>query len=236
MKEIRICGLQKTTLLDYPGHVAATVFLGGCNIRCPYCHNSDLLDMHGPSRYTREEILAFLKKRSGILEGVCITGGEPTMQADVLDDFIRSIRALGLLVKLDTNGTRPDVIGRLTGNGLLDYIAMDIKAGPDHYAAACGLSRMDLEPVGESIARLIDGTIPYEFRTTAVKGLHTGRDFEAIGPWIEGCRNYYLQNYTASERVLKPDGYGSFSKEELLHFAGLVKPYVDHVALRGMDY
>lgn len=236
MNDIRICGLQKTTLLDYPGHVAATIFLGGCNIRCPYCHNADLLDIHCPSRYPQEEILAFLKKRAGILEGVCITGGEPTLQADALADFIQHIRSLNLLVKLDTNGTRPAVIRQLAEDGLLNYIAMDIKAGPDNYARVCGLSRMDLEPVKESVAWLIAGTLPFEFRTTVVKGLHTASDFKAIGPWIKGCQNYYLQNYTASERVLKPGGFDSFSKDELLQFAGLVKPYVSNVALRGIDY
>lgn len=236
MKEIRICGLQKTTLLDYPGHVAATVFLGGCNIRCPYCHNADLLDNFSPSRYTREEILAFLKKRSNILEGVCITGGEPTLQADALADFIQCIRSQDLLVKLDTNGTRPDVIRQLVNDGLLNYIAMDIKADPDNYATVCGLSKINLEPIRESAAWLIAGTLPYEFRTTAVKGLHTDQDFKAIGAWIKGCQNYYLQNYTASGRVLEPDGFSSFSKDELLHFADLVKPYVTNVALRGIDY
>lgn len=236
MNEIRICGLQKTTLLDYPGHVAATIFLGGCNIRCPYCHNTDLLDISGSSPYTMDDILAFLKKRSGILEGVCITGGEPTLKADGLADFIRRIRSLNLLVKLDTNGTRPDVIKRLADDGLLNYIAMDIKAGPDNYATACGLPKMDLEPVRESAAWLIAGRLPYEFRTTVVKGLHTEYDFKAIGAWIKGCQNYYLQSYTASERVLKPDGLSSFSKDELLHFASLVKPYVSNVTLRGIDY
>ena len=236
MKEIRICGLQKTTLLDYPGHVAATIFLGGCNIRCLYCHNVDLLNIHSPSRYTREEILAFLKKRSGILEGVCITGGEPTLHADALAEFIQCIRSLDLLVKLDTNGTRPDVIRRLKDDGLINYIAMDIKAGPDNYATACGLSEMNLEPVRDSVAWLTAGALPYEFRTTVVKGLHTAQDFKDIGAFIKGCQNYFLQNFAASGRVLKPDGLGSFSKDELLHFAGLVKPYVTNVALRGIDY
>ncbi len=236
MREIKICGLQKTTLLDYPGHVAATIFLGGCNFRCPYCHNADLLDINTPSEFSREEILAFLKKRHGVLEGVCITGGEPTMQAASLTGLIREIRSLGLLVKLDTNGTRPDVLRQLDQDGLLDFISMDIKAGPDGYAAACGRPEINLKPIQESAAWLIAGTLPYEFRTTVVKGLHTYRDFEAIGPWINGCKNYYLQNYTASERVLNPDGFDSFTKDELLQFAAVVRPYVTNVSLRGIDY
>ncbi|MGL5436902.1 MAG: anaerobic ribonucleoside-triphosphate reductase activating protein [Lachnospiraceae bacterium] len=231
---MKICGLQKTTLLDYPGHVAATIFLGGCNFRCPYCHNADLLDINVPAGYSRDEVLSFLKKRRGILEGVCITGGEPTLQADALTGLMQDIRSLDLLVKLDTNGTRPDIIRQLYSDGLLNYLAMDIKAGPDNYAAACGLTRMNLESVKESAAWLIAGTLPFEFRTTVVKGLHTRGDFEAIGPWIKGCTNYYLQNYTASERVLCPGSYTSFTKDELLQFAAIVIPDVPAVALRGI--
>lgn len=236
MKEIKICGLQKTTLLDYPGHVAATIFLGGCNFRCPFCHNSELLGNDAEAAYTEAEILAFLKKRSAVLEGVCITGGEPTLQADVLEDFIRRIRSLGLLVKLDTNGSRPEVLKDLGSKGLLDFVAMDIKAGPDHCAAVCGAPGLDLAPIRESVSWLKAGTLPYEFRTTAVKGLHTRADFEQIGPWIEGCPHYYLQNYVASDLVLSPDGFDGFAKDELLEFAGIVKPYVGEVSLRGIDY
>lgn len=236
MSEIKICGLQKTTLLDYPGHVAATIFLGGCNYRCPFCHNAELLDRDVPPQYTTDEVLSFLKKRSNILEGVCITGGEPTLQADGLEDFIRRIRKLGLQIKLDTNGSRPAVVQRLAANGLLDYIAMDIKAGPDNYGAACGIPNMNLDSVRETVAWLKGGAVSYEFRTTVVKGLHTPADFVQIGSWISGCPQYYLQNYVESERVLQPDGFYSFSKDELLEFAALVKPFVGSVKLRGVDY
>lgn len=236
MNTIKICGLQKTTLLDFPGHVAATIFLGGCNFRCPFCHNADLLGMDAPAAYTSEEILSFLNMRKGILEGVCITGGEPTLQADALEDFIRCIRTLGLAIKLDTNGTRPDIIKHLANAGLLDAIAMDIKASPERYPIVCGVEHPDISAIKESVTWLKTGTLPYEFRTTAVKGLHTRTDFESIGSWISGCSHYYLQNYTHSERVLKPEGFSSFSKEELLLFADLVRPYVEHVALRGIDY
>ncbi len=236
MNEIKICGLQKTTLLDYPGHVAATIFLGGCNFRCPFCHNAELLGNDAPPQYSEGELLSFLKKRSGILEGVCITGGEPTLRPEGLEALIRKIRELGLSVKLDTNGSRPDVLRQLAAEGLLDYIAMDIKAGPDNYGTVCQVPDMDLTPVCESIAWLKGGTIPYEFRTTAVKGLHTAADFEQIGPWIAGCGRYYLQNYKESDMVLKPDGFDSFSKKELLEFADIVKPYAETVQLRGIDY
>lgn len=236
INEIKICGLQKTTLLDYPGFVAATIFLGGCNFRCPFCHNTDLLENHVPAQYTKEEILRFLNRRKAILEGVCITGGEPTLQPGALEDLIRDIRALGLRVKLDTNGTRPEVIKSLLHQKLLDYIAMDIKSGPDSYHTASGIPSVDLDAVKESVLWLKNSALPYEFRTTVVKGLHHRTDFQQIGPWIDGCPHYYLQNYAASDRVLHPDGFDSFSKEELLEFAEIVRPFVDEVSLRGIDY
>ena len=242
MHELKICGLQKTTLLDFPGRVAATVFTGGCNFRCPFCQNSEILDAQVPPGYPQAEVLAFLKKRSGVLEGVCITGGEPTLQPEALEAFHREVRSLGLLVKLDTNGGRPEVVKRLAGLGLLDYIAMDVKAGPERYALACGAAagpgtdERFLAPIRESIAWLTSCGIPYEFRTTAVKGLHTAEDFAAIGPWIAGCPHYYIQNYAASDRVLAPEGFQEFTKDELLAFADLVRPYVEEVSLRGVDY
>lgn len=236
MKDIKICGLQKTTLLDFPGHVAATIFLGGCNFRCPFCHNAELLGGDAEEQYTHKEVLAFLNKRRSILEGVCITGGEPTLQPEALEDFIREVRGLGLLIKLDTNGARPDVVKDLAGKGLIDAAAMDIKAAPGHYAKVCGVSAVDLDAVRETVDWLKAGTLPYEFRTTVVKGLHDQRDFEQIGPWIAGCPHYYLQNYVASELVLCPDGFDSFTKDELLGFAKIVRPFVGEVSLRGIDY
>ncbi|MDD3254033.1 MAG: anaerobic ribonucleoside-triphosphate reductase activating protein [Lachnospiraceae bacterium] len=234
--ELRICGLQKTTLLDYPGHVACTIFVGGCNFRCPFCHNSELLGSDVPPEYSEAEILSFLKKRRGILEGVCVTGGEPTLQPEALEAFLGQVRALGLLIKLDTNGSRPDVIRRLADNGLVDMIAMDIKAAPEHYAEVCGAPGLNLAPIRESVEWLKAGRIPYEFRTTAVNGLHTAADFEGIGPWIAGCPHYYIQNYVESDLVLEPHGFSGFTKEELLSFAALVSPYAGEVSLRGIDY
>lgn len=234
--ELTICGLQKTTLLDYPGHVACTIFLGGCNFRCPFCHNAELLDCHAAALYKEEELLAFLEKRKKILDGICVTGGEPTLQPDALEAFLEKVRALGLLIKLDTNGSRPEVIRRLADRKLVDMIAMDIKASPAHYAEVCGAPGLDLAPIRESAAWLKSGMLPYEFRTTTVKGLHTAEDFKAIAPWIAGCPHYYLQNYAESERVLAPDGFSGFTKEELLIFADIVAPHVGEVILRGVDY
>lgn len=231
---MKLCGLQKTTLLDFPGHVAATVFTGGCNFRCPFCHNSELLGNDAPPAYTEEEVLRFLSRRAGILEGVAITGGEPTLQPD-LRDFILRVRDLGFLIKLDTNGTRPDVLKSLCHDGLVDYVAMDIKTCKERYPAVAGIPSVNMALIEESVDFLKGGSVPYEFRTTVVKELHTADDFEKIGPWIEGCPNYYLQNFIDSENVLK-QGFSSCSKEELLSYLKIVTPWVGQASLRGVDY
>ncbi|ADL02814.1 anaerobic ribonucleoside-triphosphate reductase activating protein [Lacrimispora saccharolytica] len=230
---MKVCGLQKTTLLDFPGHVAATVFLGGCNFRCPFCHNSGLIGSEAKSEYSKEELLNFLSRRKGILEGVCITGGEPTLSED-LESFIRNIRELGYLIKLDTNGYRPDVLKRLAANGLLDYVAMDIKAGRDNYSAAAGVKDIKISEIEESAEFLLEGSVPYEFRTTAVKGIHSIRDFMDIGEWLAGCSHYYLQNYADSGQVLC-SGFQPFSKGELDQFFNVLKPLIPNALLRGID-
>lgn len=231
---MRISGLQKTTLLDFPGHVAAIVFLGGCNFRCPFCHNSDLISQDSTVSYSEDEALDFFKKRASILEGICITGGEPTLQ-DGLEDFIKKIRELGLLIKLDTNGYRPNVLRRLYDKGLLDYVAMDIKAGRTNYARAAGIKQPSLSLIDESIEILLQGIIPYEFRTTVVNGLHSDKDFREIGDWVQGCEQFYLQNFRESDQVLST-GFSPCSKEELLFFSELLSPFVKKVSLRGIDY
>lgn len=231
---MKISGLQKTTLLDFPGHVAATIFTGGCNFRCPFCHNSGLLPSWTPQLFTEEGLLEFLKKRRGILEGVCITGGEPTLQND-LEDFIRSIRSLGFLVKLDTNGARPRILKDLCTKGLLDYVAMDIKAGPGNYAKAAGVPGLNLDVIDESIRFLLKNTVPYEFRTTAVRGIHTAQDFREMGEWIKGCSRYYIQNFTDNGEVLFPETFESFQRSELEEFAQIIRPFVGQVQLRGVD-
>lgn len=232
---MKLCGLQKTTLLDFPGRVAATLFTGGCNFSCPFCHNSGLLGSQVPEVCSIQEVLDFLTKRKNILEGVCITGGEPTLQPD-LEEFIIQIRSLGLAIKLDTNGYRPDVLKSLCRKGLLDFVSMDIKAGRSRYSTAAGVNGLFMERIDESIQFLQTGAIPYEFRTTAVKGIHSSADFMEIGPWISGCSNYYIQNFSESGQVLVPNTYSPFSREELMGFASLVQPYVNHVDLRGVDF
>lgn len=231
---MKICGLQKTTLLDFPGHVAATVFTGGCNFRCPFCHNSDLLGNDAEVIYTDEEVLKFLAKRKGILEGVAITGGEPTLQPD-LREFILRVRELGYRIKLDTNGSRPDVLKSLCEEGLIDYVAMDIKTCKERYPEVTGIPSANIGVIMESVEFLKQGTVPYEFRTTVVKELHSTDDFAKIGEWISGCPNYFLQNYVDSENVLI-SGFSSCCKEELISFMEIVKPYVGQAELRGVDY
>ena len=231
---MQIHGLNKTTLLDYPQHLAATIFTGGCNFRCPFCHNSELVlcPVEQPL-VEEEEIFRFLEKRRGIVQGVCITGGEPTLSGD-LEPFIDRIREMGYPVKLDTNGYRPDVLWKLLSAGKLDYVAMDIKSSRKGYAEAAGLSGIDLSRIEESAAMLRSSSIPYEFRTTVVKGIHRAQDFEEIGRWLSGSRVYYLQSYVENENVMMP-GFDSFSKEEMENFAAIARKYIDKVFLRGVE-
>ncbi len=230
---MQIHGLNKTTLLDYPEHVAATIFVGGCNFRCPFCHNGELAWM--PSQQpviAEEEVFDFLKKRKGILEGVCITGGEPTLQPD-LEPFINEIRGMGYLVKLDTNGYRPEVLWHLLEEGLLDYVAMDIKSSQKEYSKVAGIN-LELSRIEESVAILKSSSIPYEFRTTLVKGLHTEPDIEEIGRWLQGCNAYYLQAYQYKENELT-DRYEAFDLNSMEKFRQLARYYIDKVELRGVE-
>ena len=231
---MQIHGFQKTTLLDYPGHIAATVFTGSCNFRCPFCHNSDLvLFPQDVPIVSEEEIFTHLKKRQGILDGVCITGGEPTLQTD-LPDFILKVRSLGYAVKLDTNGYRPDVLAKLCDDGLIDYVAMDIKHAPVKYNDICQVTDFDFKRIQSSVDYLIHSSIPYEFRTTIVKELHTAEDISAIGSLVAGARSYYLQSYKDSEQVMKP-GFHAHSKETLLSFQTILNKTISHVEIRGVD-
>ena len=231
---MKIHGFQKTTLLDYPEHVAATIFLGGCNFRCPFCQNGQLvLDPASQPVIPEEEVFAYLEKRHGILEGVCITGGEPTLQEE-LAGFIYRLKDMGYLVKLDTNGYRPEVLKALLQKGLLDYVAMDIKASPERYSVAAGLEALDMKRIRESIRLLKESGIPHEFRTTVVKGIHRKEEFEEIGRLLQGCPAYYLQGFRESESMIG-EGYEAFSIEEMKEMAALAEKYMDRVALRGVE-
>ena len=230
---MKIYGLQKMTLLDFPGRVACTVFLGLCDFRCPYCHNFELVDGTAVPLMEEEEFFSFLSKRKGLLDGVAVTGGEPTIHAD-LPEFVRRIRSLGFPVKLDTNGYHPDMLRRLLEEKLIDYAAMDIKNSPEKYASTAGRETLDLSPVRESIALLMGSGTDYEFRTTVVKEFHEQRDFEEIGKMIEGAGKYFLQSFTDRDSV--PFGGLSVpSKEEMLLYAETARKYVRQVSLRGVD-
>ena len=231
---MKICGLQKTTLLDYPGKVAATIFFSGCNFRCPFCHNMNLVE-GGPGleEYEPEEILAFLEKRKGILDGVCITGGEPSLQPELID-FLREIKKHKLLIKLDTNGSRPEILEQLVGYGLIDYVAMDIKTSIGRYSEVSGVPGLDTDPILKSIHFLQEDYVGYEFRTTVIREFHTAEVFEEIGEMLSGCQSYYLQGFTASEFV--PDKtLTAYKKEELLEFVRQLRKYNIKAELRGVE-
>ena len=227
-----ILGLQKLTLLDYPGRTACTVFTGGCNFRCPFCHNAPLVI---PGReqepYTEEEVLSYLKKRAGLLDGVCVTGGEPTLQED-LEAFLRQVKALGYPVKLDTNGSRPEALRALLRQGLADYVAMDVKSSPEEYARACGVP-VDLEKVNESIDLLLSGCVDYEFRTTVVAGLHTPQIIEQTARRIAGAKRYFLQAFVDSGDLIS-SGWHALSREEMERCAQAARKHVPFVELRGV--
>lgn len=231
---MQIYGFQKTTLLDYPGHVAATIFTGGCNFRCPFCQNGDLV-LHAPSLpcIPEDEVLQVLRKRKGILTGVCITGGEPALQPD-LPDFLARLKSMGYLVKLDSNGYRPDVLRLLYERGLLDYVAMDIKSSPQNYAAAAGLQEIDMERIRESVRFLTECALPCEFRTTVVRELHCAEDFHRIGSWLRGCDAFFLQSYRESEGVISPV-FSACTREELEEYLRILRLYIPNAALRGVD-
>ena len=229
-----ISGLQKLTLLDYPGKVACTVFTGGCNFRCPFCHNAGLvLPERLAQDTTMDDVLSFLRKRVGILEGVAVTGGEPLLHKDT-EDFLRAVKDMGYLVKLDTNGSFPDRLEAILSKGLADRVAMDIKNSPDAYAKTTGLSNLDLAAVTRSRDLLLSGTVEYEFRTTVVKGLHTAESLIGAAKWIAGAKEYYLQQYKDSGDVIEAGGLSAFSEEEMHALADAVRQYVPSVLLRGI--
>ena len=215
-----IAGIQKMTLLDFPGKVACTVFLHGCNYRCPFCHNAQLLEGKGEPVMTAEELLTFLKKRVGLLDGVCISGGEPTLSAG-LRELLIAIKELGYPVKLDTNGSRPAVLKALVAEGLVDYVAMDIKNAPSRYAHTCGLPGIDLAAVEESAAFLMSGAVDSEFRTTVVKSFHDEDSMKEMGRWL-----YKLGgNRPVKKLFLQP-----FADRDTVAFSGLLAPESTQIA------
>ena len=230
---MKLHGLQKMTLLDFPGRVACTVFLGGCDFRCPFCHNFELVDGTEPPVMEDTEFFDFLESRKGLLDGVAVTGGEPCLHRD-LPAFLERVRAMGFATTLDTAGYHPDLLKELLDRGLLDYIAMDIKNAPEKYAVTCGVETVDLEKVRASIKLIMESGVPYEFRTTVVKELHEPEDFLSIGALIEGAEKYFLQQFTDRETV-PFDGLHAPAPEELDRYAALVAPFVKNAEVRGVD-
>lgn len=226
-----IKGFQKTTLLDFPGKVAATVFTGGCNFRCPFCHNASLVTHVKEDVVAEAEVLSYLQKRKNILDGVCITGGEPILQSDI-DEFCKKIREIGLAVKLDTNGSLPAQLKHLIDEGLVDYIAMDIKNSREAYARTCGLDRFP-DGVEESIRLIMSCGIPYEFRTTVTRELHTKETISELIRWIRGAERYFLQCFTDSGDLIG-DGLSAPTPEEMNEFLAIAKREIPSAALRGM--
>ena len=235
------------TLLDFPGHVACTVFLGGCDLRCPYCHNYELATGKAPAVMEEDELFSFLAKRTGLLDGVAITGGEPCLHQN-LPDLMERIRGMGFAVKLDTNGTHPDMLREVLARGLADYVAMDIKNSPGKYALTTGTDRgteadreraVNAEPafvgrIRESVRLLMDGGTDYEFRTTVVNELHETEDFEEIGRWIKGAKRYFLQCF-ADRDTVPYAGLSAPSKAKLEACAAIARRYIEDVQIRGID-
>ena len=228
---MKISGLQKLTLLDYPGRMACTVFTYGCNFRCGFCHNALLVTEENSDSISEDEFFAFLRKRHGILDGVCISGGEPTLQRD-LYDFIKKVKAIGYAVKLDTNGTNPRLLKTLLEEKLLDYVAMDIKNSPEKYSLTCGCE-IDVNSIKESVSIIKESGIDYEFRTTTVREYHTKQDFASIADWLEGDSRYYLQHFEDSGNLIG-DSLSPFNKDEMESFAEVIRSKVPNVALRGV--
>ncbi len=227
-----IKGLQKLTLLDFPGVIAATVFLGGCNLRCPFCHNASLVL---PEKYGEtildNDFFAFLDSRRDRLQGVCVSGGEPTLYPKI-EEFIGEIKKRGFLVKLDTNGTRPEVLKGLLEKCLVDYVAMDIKNSPLRYGETVGIKDFDPTPIAESASVLMNGKTNFEFRTTVVKELHTPRDIEQIGIWLSGEEKFFLQTFVDSGNLIGT-GYSGYTAPEMDELTKLLQKYIPKAQKRG---
>ena len=230
---MNIQGIQKLTLLDFPDRMACTVFTGGCNMRCPFCHNASLVLRPGENpAYFEDEIYAFLKKRQGVLDGIAITGGEPLLQHD-LREFILRVRELGFAVKLDTNGSYPDRLAALMEEGLLDYVAMDVKNSREKYAQTVGIKNFDVAPIEQSIALLRSSGVPFELRTTVVRELHSAEDIEDMGVWLKGDHAHFLQGFIDSGDLIK-QGLSGYDKNQMQDLVNVLKGYIPKAQLRGV--
>lgn len=232
---MKISGIQKLTLLDYPGTVACTLFTAGCNFRCPFCHNAMLVlpEQVEDASLSEDEVLSFLKKRQGVLDGVAITGGEPLLHRE-LPELLGKIKALGYKIKLDTNGSNPELLRGIIENRLVDRVAMDIKNAPKAYGTTVGVAGLDIAPIERSKDMLLSGDIDYEFRTTVVKGIHTEDSLIGAAKWIEGAKEYYLQQFKDSGSLILPEGLAAYDEKEMHALADAVREYVPAVQVRGV--
>ena len=228
---MNIQGLQKLPLLDFPAHVACTIFTGGCQLDCSFCHNSELIKGPFEAGIDAEEVLSFLKKRRGLLDGVAITGGEPMLQGD-LETFIRAIKTLGYKVKLDTNGGFPEKLRHFIDEGLVDYVAMDIKNTPEKYGETSGIENLDIRPYIQSIELLLEGRVDYEFRTTVVKEYHTNEDVINIAKWLKGAKKYYLQSFVDRDQV-RNHSLSAYTEDELEDILKAAKVFLPCTEIRG---
>lgn len=230
---MKICGFQKMTMLDYPGKVACTVFTGGCNFRCPFCHNALLVtDIDENTLFNEDEIISYLYKRKGIIDGVCITGGEPLLQKDI-KDFLVKVKQTGMPVKLDTNGSYPDKLRDLVESGLIDYVAMDIKNSKEKYPLTVGIPGYDISKIEESVDFLLSHAVEYEFRTTVVREFHTAEDISDITKWISGAEKYFLQGFVDSGNLIG-SGMSAFRPQEMVELCAVAQYLVPNTVLRGV--
>ena len=230
---MEIQGFQKMTLLDFPGKVAATVFLGGCNLRCPFCHNASLVTHIDPSAACGEDaVLSYLTKRRGIIDGICVTGGEPLLRTDIAP-FLEKVKSLGLLVKLDTNGTFPDRLRALVEAGLVDYVAVDVKNAKERYAATVGLEGFDVAPIERTLQFLREGAASYELRTTVVREFHDADAIRSLAEWIEGAPRYYLQTFADSGDLIASEPLHPVPRAEMEEMAKIARTYIPEVKIRG---
>lgn len=232
---MQVTGIQKLTLLDYPGTVACTVFTAGCNFRCPFCHNAMLVlpEQIETNYLTDGEVFDFLRKRRGVLDGVAVTGGEPLLHRD-MPEFLSRIKELGYKIKLDTNGSNPALLREIVEAELVDRVAMDIKNAPESYAETIGFERFDIAPVEQSKNFLLEGSVDYEFRTTVVRGIHTKESLIGAAKWISGAKEYYLQQFKDSGSLVMGEGLSAYDEKQMHELAEAVREYVPTVEVRGV--
>lgn len=227
-----IGGFQKMTVLDFPGKIACILFTYGCNLKCPFCHNASLV-IDDIEEFSQEEIFKYLEKRKGVLDGVCVSGGEPFLQPDIME-FLQKLKNTGLAVKIDTNGTSPEKLRYAVENGLVDYVAMDIKNSKEKYPLTTGIQDIDIGKIEESVKFLLDSDIDYEFRTTVVREYHTEQDMVCIGEWIKGAKNYFLQSFTDSGNLIG-ENLSAHSSDTMRDFERIVRPFVQNIGVRGVN-